>query len=89
MQETSSLVLGIHKVRSLLMDTPAHTTIEGLVKLATDKEDWNVSVNALTQRPKKNLKKRTSTVSNDISKRHKTNSNPVLVEMDDIIHRHW
>ena len=41
------------------MDAPHHRTVEDLVELARDKENWNIEVNALKLRSTVNQKKRT------------------------------
>jgi hypothetical protein len=41
---------------SILMDAPKHSSAEELIEAASDKADWNISVNAVDWKPKANPK---------------------------------
>ena len=41
---------------SILMDAPRHSSAEELIEAASDKADWNISVNAVDWKPKANRK---------------------------------
>ena len=41
---------------SILMDAPKHSSAEELTEAASDKADWNISVNAVDWKPKANPK---------------------------------
>ena len=59
---------------SILMDAPHHRTVEDLVELARDKENWNIEVNALKLRSTVNQKKRTIEQDEHKAKRKRTNN---------------
>lgn len=46
MEDKISIDVG-YPAGSILMDAPHHRTVEDLVELARDKENWNIEVNAL------------------------------------------
>ena len=56
------------------MDAPHHRTVEELVELARDKENWNVEVNALKLSSTVNQKKRTIEQNENKAKRKRTNN---------------
>ena len=41
-----------HPEGSIMMDAPRHSSAEELIEIASDKADWNVSVNAIDWKPK-------------------------------------
>lgn len=63
-----------YPVGSILMDAPHHRTVEELVELARDKENWNVEVNALKLSSTVNQKKRTIEQNENKAKRKRTNN---------------
>ena len=48
--------VGKYPEGSILMDAPRHSSAEELIEAASDKADWNISVNAVDWKPKANPK---------------------------------
>ena len=46
---------------SIMMDAPSHSSAQELIEIASDKADWNVSVNAIDWKPKAKRKRKVDT----------------------------
>ena len=62
-----------------MIDAPSHSSAKELIEIASDKADWNVSVNAIDWKPKA---KQTYKVDTNASAEH-------VAQMKDMVFRQW